>query len=91
MPRILTASRRTEISLNPDEKAILMRAASLKRLDLTNYIRSNIIPKAKADILESEKIILSERDSLHVLALLENPPAAPDRLIKAAKAGFKLS
>jgi uncharacterized protein (DUF1778 family) len=27
---------------------------------------------------------------LRVLALLENPPAAPDRLTRAAKAGFRL-
>ena len=30
---------------------------------------------------------LSERDSLRVLDLLENPPAAPDRLVRIAKAG----
>ena len=33
---------------------------------------------------------LSERDSLRVLALLENPPAANDRLVRVAKAGFML-
>ena len=33
---------------------------------------------------------LSERDSLRVLALLENPPAANDRLVRAARAGFVL-
>jgi uncharacterized protein (DUF1778 family) len=91
MPRTLTSSGRIEISLRPEDKAILARAAALKRLDLTSYIAGNVLPKAKADIIESEKIILSERDSLHVLALLENPPAAPDRLIKVAKAGFKLA
>jgi hypothetical protein len=34
---------------------------------------------------------LSERDSLRVVALLENPPAAPARLVRAARAGFVLS
>jgi hypothetical protein len=33
---------------------------------------------------------LSERDTLCVLALLENPPAADDRLVRAARAGFVL-
>jgi len=33
---------------------------------------------------------LSECDSLRVLALLENPPAANDRLARVAKAGFLL-
>jgi uncharacterized protein (DUF1778 family) len=34
---------------------------------------------------------LSERDSLRVLALLENPPPANTRLVRAAKAGFVLA
>ncbi len=33
---------------------------------------------------------LSERDSLRILAWLENPPAAAERLVRAAKAGFVL-
>ncbi len=49
-----------------------------------------VLPKAEADIAEAERLQLTERDSLRVLALLENPPAAPDRLVRAAKAGFTL-
>ncbi len=33
---------------------------------------------------------LSGRDFLRILSLLENPPAANDRLVRAAKAGFVL-
>ncbi len=44
----------------------------------------------KAVTTESEKLRLSERDSLRVLDLLENPPAPPARLVRAAKAGFVL-
>ncbi len=50
----------------------------------------NVLPQAEADIAESERLVLSERDSLRVLDLLENPPAASDRLKRVAKAGFKL-
>jgi uncharacterized protein (DUF1778 family) len=46
----------------------------LKRLDLTGYILHNVLPQAKADIREAEQMTLSERDSLRVLELLENPP-----------------
>jgi uncharacterized protein (DUF1778 family) len=49
-----------------------------------------VLPQAQADIAEAERLALSERDSLRVLALFENPPAAPDRLACAAKAGFTL-
>jgi len=48
------------------------------------------LPQAEADIAESERLKLSERDSLRVLELLENPPKAGDRLVRAAKAAFKL-
>jgi uncharacterized protein (DUF1778 family) len=49
-----------------------------------------VLPQAQVDISNAERLTLSERDSLRVLALLENPPAAPDRLVRAAKAGFTL-
>ncbi len=66
------------------------RANSLKQLDLTGYILGNVLPRAEADIAEAERLTLSERDSLRVLALLENPPATPARRVRAAKAGFTL-
>jgi uncharacterized protein (DUF1778 family) len=88
MPRAVTDSGRVELRLRPEDKATLMRAASLKRLDLTGYILQNVLPQAKADIREAEQLTLSERDSLRVLELLENPPPAPARLVRAAKAGF---
>jgi uncharacterized protein (DUF1778 family) len=90
MPRALTSSGRIELRLRPKDKATLTRAAALKRLDLTGYILRTVLPQAEADISEAERLKLSERDSLRVLDLLENPPAAPKRLIRAAKAGFTL-
>lgn len=90
MPRALTDSGRIELRLRPEDKATLTRAATLKRLDLTGYILRNVLPQAEADLAEAQRLKLSERDSLHVLDLLENPPAAPARLVRAAKAGFTL-
>jgi uncharacterized protein (DUF1778 family) len=90
MPRPLTDSGRVELRLRPEDKATLIRAAAIKRLDLTGYILRSALPQAEADIAEAERLALSERDSLRVLALLENPPEAPDRLVRAAKAGFTL-
>ncbi len=90
MPRTLTDNGRVELRLRPEDKATLTRAAALKRVDLTGYILGTVLPKAEADIAEAERMTLSERDSLRVLALLEKPPAAPARLVRAAKAGFRL-
>jgi uncharacterized protein (DUF1778 family) len=90
MPRAVTDSGRIELRLRPEDKATLIRAATLKRLDLTGYILRNVLPQAKADIYDAEQLKLSERDSLRVLELLENPPPAAARLVRAAKAGFTL-
>ncbi|HEY1542241.1 MAG TPA: DUF1778 domain-containing protein [Xanthobacteraceae bacterium] len=90
MPRAIADSGRIELRLRPKDKATLSRAAAIKRLDLTGYILRNVLPQAEADISEAERLTLSERDSLRVLDLLENPPAAPRRLVRAAKAGFTL-
>jgi uncharacterized protein (DUF1778 family) len=90
MPRALSQNGRVELRLRPEDKATLTRAAALQRLDLTGYILRSVLPQAKADISEAERVTLSERDSLRVLALLENPPAAPDALVRAARAGFIL-
>jgi uncharacterized protein (DUF1778 family) len=90
MPRALTDNGRVELRLRPQDKATLTRAAALSRVDLTAYILGKVLPQAEADIAEVERLALSERDSLRVLELLENPPAAPDRLVRAARAGFAL-
>jgi len=90
MPRSLTARGRVELRLRPEDKATLTRAAAIKRLDLTGYILRSVLPQAEADISEAERLALSGRDSLRVLALLEAPPPAPDRLVRVAKAGFTL-
>lgn len=90
MARALSESGRVELRLRPEDKALLTRAASLKRLDLTGYILRAVLPQAEADISEATKINLTERDSLRVLDLLENPPAPSERLRRAAKAGLKL-
>jgi uncharacterized protein (DUF1778 family) len=90
MPRAHSDSGRVELRLRPEDKAVLTRAATLERLDLTGFILRNVLPQAAAVIAREEHLQLSERDSLRVLELLENPPAAPARLVRAAKAGFTL-
>ena len=46
MPRALTDNGRVELRLRPEDKAMLTRAASLKRLDLTGYILRSVLPQA---------------------------------------------
>lgn len=90
MPREAVESGRVELQLEPEDKAVLARVAALERLDLTSFILRAALPHAHDVILQSERLKLSERDSLRVLDLLENPPEPPARLVRAAKAGFVL-
>jgi uncharacterized protein (DUF1778 family) len=70
------SQQRSNRTASPPRRQVLTGAAAIKRLDLTGYILGAALPQAGADIAEAE-VTLSERDSLHVLALLQNPPAAP--------------
>ena len=69
-----------------EEKAVLLRAAALRRTDLTDFVRQHSLSAARAVIDEAERIELSSRDSLRVLEMLENPPQPNARLLAAAKA-----
>lgn len=88
MPRQRVDKGRVELRLNPEDKQTLARAAALSCLDLKSFILSAALPRAEDVIAQAEKIRLSERDTLRVLDLLENPPEPPEPLVRAAKAGF---
>ncbi len=90
MPREHVENGRVELRLKPEDKAVLARAAALERLDLTSFILRAALPRAQDVIAQSERLQLSERDSLRILDLLENPPEPTARLMRAAEAGFTL-
>jgi len=77
---------RIEFRLPAEEKAMLARAAALMNMDLTTFILRKMLPEARAVIENAERLALSERDSLRVLALLENPPPPTEKLRRAAGA-----
>jgi uncharacterized protein (DUF1778 family) len=84
MPRAaVDDNQRMNLRLRPEQKATLMRAAALKNTDLTDFVLQPALREAKAVIEEAERIELSERDSIMVLNLLENPPA-PNAKLRAA-------
>jgi uncharacterized protein (DUF1778 family) len=63
-----------------------MRACALEHTNLTDFILRNVLRAADAVIDQAERVALSERDSLRVLALLENPGSPNARLLAAALA-----
>jgi uncharacterized protein (DUF1778 family) len=88
MPRVaVDDNKRMQLRVRPEQKATLMRAAALRNTDLTDFIVQLALREAKTVIEEAERISLSERDSLVVLNLLENPPA-PNAKLRAAIAAM---
>jgi uncharacterized protein (DUF1778 family) len=87
MPRVaVDDNKRMNLRLRREQKATLMRAAALKHTDLTGFVLQPALREARAVIEESERVVLSERDSLLVMNLLENPPAPNARLQAAIAA-----
>ena len=86
MPRLaVEGNSRMSLRIPREEKTILLRAAALKHTDLTDFVRQHSLKAAEKVIEEAERIELSERDSLRVLSLLENPPKPNRKLLAAAK------
>lgn len=87
MPRVaIEDNDRMSMRVPAEEKAVLLRAAALKNTDLTDFVLQHALRGAKAVIEEAEHIVLSERDSLRVLEVLENPPRPNVKLRAAARA-----
>ena len=76
---------RIELRATKEEKRLLTAAAAHERLDVTSFIMRNVLPAAREVVDRSERIVLSERDTVRVLALLENPPKPTPALMAAAR------
>ena len=74
---------RIELRATKEEKRILATAAAYERLDVTSFIMRSVLPAAREVVDRAERIVLSERDTARVLALLEDPPR-PTPALKAA-------
>jgi len=86
MPRVAVEDNsRMSLRIRAEEKALLLRAVALQHTDLTDFVVQHALRAAKSVIEKAEQVQLSERDSLRVLDLLENPPAPNAKLLAAAQ------
>jgi uncharacterized protein (DUF1778 family) len=86
MPRVAVEDNsRVAMRIRTQDKAKLMRAGALEQTDLTEFILRNALIAADQVIERAERITLSDRDSLRVMDLLENPPPPNARLLAAAR------
>jgi uncharacterized protein (DUF1778 family) len=86
MPRVaIDHNNRMSIRIHPDDKTTILRAAALTHTDLTEFVIQHALTAARLVIEDAEHVKLSERDSLRVLELLENPPNPNPKLEAAAR------
>ena len=86
MPRVAVQNSRVSLRIRPRDKATILRGSALEHTDLTDFIVRTAVQAAQDLINKSERIALSERDSLRVLDLLENPPALNAKQLAAINA-----
>ena len=85
MPQIpIETNDRMSLRVASEEKLLLMRAAALQHTNLTEFVIRNAVSVARKVVAESERLQLTERDSLQLLDLLDNPPAPNKKLLAAA-------
>ena len=78
-------TERIELRATREEKRLLSTAAAHERLDVTNFILRSVLPTAHEVLERAERIVLTERDTLRVLELLDNPPEPTPALLAAAR------
>ncbi|MCF6775265.1 DUF1778 domain-containing protein [Thiotrichales bacterium 19X7-9] len=83
--KLVKNNERMSLRASVDDKSLLMQAASIKHTNLTEFVLSAALNAARKIVRDNEKLKLSQRDSLKVLDLLENPPEPNAKLLKAAK------
>jgi uncharacterized protein (DUF1778 family) len=76
---------RIELRTTKEEKRLLAAAAAHERLDVTSFIMRKVLPAARQIVNKAERIVLSERDTTRVLALLGKPPKPTAPLRAAAR------
>lgn len=85
MPQIpVETNDRMSLRIATDDKSLLMRAAALQHTNLTEFVIRNVVSAAREVIDQNERLELTGRDSLHVLDLLDEPPAPNEKLLAAA-------
>lgn len=85
MPQVpIENNERMSLRIATEEKSLLVRAAALQHTNLTEFVVRTAVATAKDVIDQSEHLELSERGSLQVLDLLENPPKPNEKLLAAA-------
>jgi len=67
-------SERIELRARPEIKSVIERAAQLRHTTISAYLLESALQKAKADLRETETLLLNEDDRDRFFALISSPP-----------------
>lgn len=76
-------TNRIDLRVSKEQKELLETAASIKGLSLSSYLLANCLSIAQADIVEHQKLVLSDRDRDLFLSLIADPPQPKQELVAA--------
>jgi len=74
---------RIELRASRGQKRLLAAAAAYEHLDLTSFVMRTALPIAEEIVARHERVVLTPRDSVRVLEILEHPPK-PTAALRAA-------
>lgn len=76
---------RIDLRVTQEQKELLEKAASLRGISLSAYTLFYLLPIAKQEIADQEKLVLSDRDRDLFMSVMENPPELQGNLKTAIK------
>lgn len=74
---------RIELRASCEQKRLLAAAAAYEHLDVTSFVMRTVLPVAEAIVARNETFMLTDRDGIRILHLLERPPK-PTTALRAA-------
>jgi len=74
---------RIDLRLRADQKELIERAAHLRGLSVSDFVMQNADEAAIKTIEQNTRLVLSGKDAVAFIEMLENPPAPSARLKKA--------
>lgn len=86
--RTLTKNETLQLRVSSEQKELIERAAALTGLTISSYMLSRTLPAAEQDVVQHERIVLSDRDWLLFLNAVESSPA-PNAALKKANLSFR--
>ena len=84
----MTATDRLDLRLNPADKARISRAADLRGVPLSTFVRDAVLRETENVMAAELSVALSAEESRRFLAALDKPFAPNPQLLKAMERGL---